>query len=320
MNSLGGSGNPFFFLISFDKTMSLVSPMADLDPCIRFKINEHRFEAHDHVSLPFLEKFEKDPFSIEEYTERFNRVKARIEYGDSYLVNLTFPTPIDTNLSLRHIYGLAQAKYKLLMPDNFVVFSPECFVKIADGHIYSYPMKGTIDAGIENAEQLLLEDEKELAEHYTIVDLIRNDLGMVADRIELTKFRYLDTIRANDKTLLQTSSEIRGRLPLDYASRLGNMLDTLLPAGSISGAPKKETLDIIREAEKDPRGFYTGVFGFFDGKNMDSAVAIRYIEEKENQLLYRSGGGITAMSTAGQEYNELIDKIYVPTGRKHLDS
>jgi para-aminobenzoate synthetase component 1 len=86
----------------------------------------------------------------------------------------------------------------------------------------------------------------------------------------------------------------------------------MLPAGSICGAPKAKTVSIIQDVEQDLRGYYTGIFGYFDGENLDSAVNIRYLEKKNDQLLYRSGGGITFLSDLESEYNELIEKIYVP--------
>jgi para-aminobenzoate synthetase component 1 len=86
----------------------------------------------------------------------------------------------------------------------------------------------------------------------------------------------------------------------------------LLPAGSISGAPKRKTVEIIRDAEGEPRGYFTGVFGIFDGINVDSGVMIRYIENTPNGFVYRSGGGITAQSDLVQEYQEAIDKVYAP--------
>ena len=93
---------------------------------------------------------------------------------------------------------------------------------------------------------------------------------------------------------------------------LGDILFRLLPAGSICGAPKKKTVEIIRKVEGYERGFYTGVFGYFDGQNLDSAVAIRYIERQEDQLVFKSGGGITFMSDWEKEYDEMQKKVYVP--------
>ena len=173
-------------------------------------------------------------------------------------------------------------------------------------------MKGTMDAALPDAEQKLLNSEKELAEHYTIVDLIRNDLSMVAKNVKVDRFRFIDKLKTNRGGLLQMSSEISGELPENYHEIIGEILIKMLPAGSISGAPKKKTIEIIREAEQYKRGYYTGIFGIFDGENIDSGVMIRYIEQKPDGLIYKSGGGITAKSNVDEEYQELIDKIYIP--------
>jgi para-aminobenzoate synthetase component I len=319
MNELGHSRIPFFFLISFDKKDAMIIPLDKLPKEIAFKINDHRHELGFGKRHSSKLIFNRHPKPFAEYLTAFNKVIKRIKYGDSFLVNLTIPTPIDTNFSLKKIYADAHAKYKLLINEKLVVFSPECFVKIIDNFIYSFPMKGTIDAAIIGAEALLLNDEKEKSEHYTIVDLIRNDISQISKNVTVTKFRYIDTIHTNDKVLLQSSSEIKGELRESYHDQLGDIFDKLLPAGSISGAPKAETLSIIEEAEDGSRGFYTGVFGIYDGKNLDSGVAIRFIEKTANGLVYRSGGGLTAMSDAECEYKELVDKVYVPTGRKYLD-
>jgi len=172
-------------------------------------------------------------------------------------------------------------------------------------------MKGTIAADIPNAKAIILADKKEKAEHSTIVDLIRNDLNLVATKVKVERFRYVEKIRTRQKDLLQVSSEITGSLPTNYAEQIGDILMKLLPAGSISGAPKKKTVEIIQAAEGQERGYYTGVFGYFDGKNLDSGVMIRYIEKNANGLYYRSGGGITTFSDCEKEYQELLDKIYV---------
>lgn len=141
-------------------------------------------------------------------------------------------------------------------------------------------MKGTIDASIPNAANVILADKKETWEHNTIVDLIRNDLAMVSTNISVTKFRFISEVHSRQRDLLQVSSEIRGELESDWRQNIGDMLCKLLPAGSISGAPKQKTVEIIREAEGQDRGYFTGVFGIFDGRELDSAVNIRYIEKK----------------------------------------
>ena len=105
---------------------------------------------------------------------------------------------------------------------------------------------------------------------------------------------------------------ISGSLPDNYHSKLGEIIFSMLPAGSVSGAPKEETIRIIRQSEGSPRGYYTGIMGYFDGRNFDSAVMIRFIEQQDEGMIYRSGGGITFMSDPEKEYQELIDKVYVP--------
>ena len=209
----------------------------------------------------------------------------------------------------------------------FVCFSPETFVRIKGGRIYSYPMKGTLDASLPNAEKLLMEDQKEAAEHATIVDLIRNDLSRVAEDVRVDKYRYIDVLHTNKGDILQTSSEISGRLPEDYPHHLGEILDAQLPAGSITGAPKDKTMQIIQEAEGYDRGFYTGIMGIYDQGELNSAVMIRFIEEEEvfpsktenrmnyeaiRKLYFKAGGGITSKSDCRKEYEEVIQKIYLP--------
>ena len=306
MNELGSKRIPFLFLIDFLKTKGKIIPLNDFQNEIQFEIQS------ENEKFKYEIQFKKHPISFEEYQQQFQKVQENILLGNSYLTNLTCATPIEINLSLEEIYKYSQARYKLLWKDNFVCFSPETFVKIQDGMIYSYPMKGTIDASVENAEEKILNDPKEKAEHYTIVDLIRNDLSKVAKKVSVPKFRYLEEIKTNQKTLLQVSSEVRGELPDNFHEKLGDIFDALLPAGSISGAPKDKTVEIILEAEIYDRNFYTGVFGVFDGKNLDSAVMIRFIEQSQSGLIFKSGGGITHQSSAEDEYQEMIDKIYVP--------
>ena len=173
-------------------------------------------------------------------------------------------------------------------------------------------MKGTIDAAIPDAEKIIMENRKELAEHVTIVDLIRNDISMVAVDVHVETFRYVEKIHSCGKDLLQVSSKISGILECGFPDHVGNIIETLLPAGSITGAPKMKTVEIIKEVEGYNRGYYTGVFGYFDGKNLDSCVMIRFIEKINGTMFYKSGGGITVYSDPHSEYNELIDKIYVP--------
>jgi len=173
-------------------------------------------------------------------------------------------------------------------------------------------MKGTIDAKVPDALQRIMSNKKEEAEHATIVDLIRNDLSMVANEVSVTKYRYVDEINTWTHDLLQISSEITGKLPTEWKDHVGDVLLPMLPAGSVSGAPKRQTVEIIRKAEFGPRGYFTGVMGIFTGEELVSSVMIRFIEEHEGQMYYRSGGGITHMSNCEDEYNEMLAKVYLP--------
>ena len=181
-----------------------------------------------------------------------------------------------------------------------------------EGTIRTYPMKGTIDAAVPDAEAKILANEKEMAEHVMVVDLLRNDLGIVGREVRVERFRYVDRIETADKTLLQVSSRIRAKLAPDWRSRLGEILERMLPAGSVTGTPKRKTCEIIDAIEEHERGFFTGIFGVFDGKSLQSAVMIRFIEQTPEGLVYKSGGGITIDSDAEAEYREMIDKVYLP--------
>lgn len=309
LGKLAASKIPFLFVADFEGKEFFVHTLDDLDG-IYYEIKGRG------NALPWIVgksvRFEKRPAPFEHYKKAFDAVKEEIKNGNTYLLNLTFPTRIATNLSLLEIFHATQARFKLCYKDRFVCFSPEQFVKIIGNKITTYPMKGTIDASIPNAKEKILKNEKEMAEHVMVVDLLRNDLGIVARDIRVERFRYIDSIKAGKKELLQVSSQISGKLPPDWQSRLGEILTSLLPAGSISGTPKKKTVEIIKRVEGHERGFFTGVFGIFDGENLESAVMIRYIEKTPEGLVYKSGGGITIDSDAKAEYQEMIDKVYLP--------
>jgi para-aminobenzoate synthetase component I len=314
MNEYGKGRIPFLFIIDFKMQRPMIFRLDDINPDeILFDIQGFSNAAsvarvHSNVSLL------KYPVSFEVYEQAFKMVSRELYNGNTYLLNLTFPTKIELSVDLAEIFLLCRAKFKLFIKGKFIVFSPEIFVRIEDGKISSYPMKGTIDASVPNAKERILLDEKEKAEHATIVDLIRNDLSIVAQNVKVDSYRYIDEIIANDKRLLQVSSQISGNLPADYNEHLGDVIFNLLPAGSICGAPKKKTVEIIKEIENYERGYFTGVFGCFDGKRVESGVMIRFIENVNGILYYKSGGGITSLSNAESEYKEMIDKVYVPIG------
>jgi para-aminobenzoate synthetase component I len=312
MNLLGTQGSPFLFMIDFEMNHPMVIPVDEVEADKLL----YDIEGSKNYTPQRPEKAQcffrvKEVVSRERYCIAFDYCLQQLRLGNSYLLNLTFPSEVETNLTLKDIFFLSSSKYKVWYRDSLVCFSPETFVKISDGKIFSFPMKGTIDASLPHALETILNDEKETAEHYTIVDLIRNDLSMVAQNVRVDNFRYIDHISTNNKNLLQVSSQISGLLPSDYAAGIGDILRTLLPAGSVSGAPKKKTVEIIQQAEQYQRGYYTGVMGYFDGANLNSAVMIRFVENIEGKLFYKSGGGITTRSHMEDEYKELLDKIYL---------
>ena len=366
INRLASQDEPFLFVINYQGDKAFIRLLSDINPeeCLfdfegRGNFSHARKET---LKEEILKKetwkeetwkkeisettWQIEPPLYEDYERSFNIMKNSIMAGNSYLTNLTCRVPVSCNLSLEEIFHRAKGKYKLLLRRSesltpFVCFSPETFVRIKGGRIYSYPMKGTLDASLPNAEKLLMEDRKEAAEHATIVDLIRNDLSRVAEDVRVDKYRYVDVLHTNKGDILQTSSEISGRLPEDYPHHLGEILDAQLPAGSITGAPKDKTMQIIHEAEDYDRGFYTGIMGIYDQGELNSAVMIRFIEEETSpvdfeadgeknfkakegkasegkepkasrKLYFKAGGGITSKSDCRKEYEEVIQKIYLP--------
>jgi para-aminobenzoate synthetase component I len=324
MNQWGGERRPFFFLIDFEMLHPVVLPMDKVSgEGIRFQmpvgpISEGFIGRCKESTSPSnktdirMIRLSHVGYSCSRYEDQFQQVIRHIRAGDSFLVNLTCQTSVRLDIPLTELYDGVRAKYKLLYKDRFLVFSPETFVQIRNGIISSCPMKGTLDASLPNACERLLGNPKEKAEHSTIVDLIRNDLSIVATKVKVQRFRYIEEIAAGSGRLLQVSSEITGQLAADYPERIGDILFALLPAGSVTGAPKKRTVEIIRETEDYERGYYTGIFGIFDGKNLDSAVLIRFLENTPSGMVYKSGGGVTAQSNMNDEYEEMLQKIYVP--------
>ncbi len=312
MDELSQKKVPFFFMIDF--------LMNNVEIYTETELNKNSlivdFEGFKNIKKePISAKkieLESFPESKKTYRKGFDLVQKNLKLGNSYLTNYTCKTEIKTNLTLEEIFYLSKAKYKVLYKDQFVFFSPETFVKIKDNQVFTYPMKGTIDASKENAVETLKNDVKEKAEHYTVVDLLRNDLSMVADEVKLNEFQRIDFIKTKQKNLYAMSSEISGKLKPRLQKKIGSIMKKILPAGSILGAPKPKTLEIILEAENHERGLYTGVCGWFDGENLDSCVMIRFIEKENGKLFFKSGGGITHLSNFADEYQEMKNKIYVP--------
>lgn len=312
ISTLARNGEKFLFIIDFEgKNAEIYTPEQAITSGVLFQMDSIPLENRSSIT-GIKKSFATVPINYDDYLQAFNKVQKALKRGDTYLLNLTFRTEISTAYTLEEIYHNSRARFKLLYKDKFVVFSPERFIKISYGIIETNPMKGTIDASIPNAESILLDNRKELFEHNTIVDLLRNDLSIVADDVKVENFRYVEKVTTHKGELLQVSSKITGKLPDNYLDNLGEIIFKLLPAGSVTGAPKEKTVQIIKDVENYDRGFYTGVFGYFDGKDLDVSVSIRFIEKEGDKLYFKSGGGITSLSNPVEEYNELQNKIYVP--------
>lgn len=308
MDQWGMEGRPFVFICDYLGENVWWGSEEDAQKWgIKFEFNQKQSKGY----LGEIQ-FDKYPLSYKDYLQRFNQVQSGLKRGDSFLVNLTFPTPIYTNLSIEEIFLHAQAKYKLLIQDHLVVFSPEPFIHIENNKIQAFPMKGTLAVNEKNRPDDLRIDAKEQAEHATIVDLIRNDISRVAYPIQVEKYQYIEQVKTHSQDLWQMSSLISGEIMPEFKNKLGSILKALLPAGSITGAPKAATMDIIKKSEGYERGFYTGIMGKYDGTTLDSGVLIRFIEQIEENLVFKSGGGITVFSDPEKEYLELIQKVYLP--------
>jgi len=326
LNQWGQEKKPFVFLIDFEQKKPLAWPVDACPDDFQFKftkasslkkelqnatIIDEPLAAVGHKNVNSVEHslITKYPIKTSDYQHKFNQVMDALHKGDSFLMNLTIPTPVQNTVHFQTYFDHAKSKYVVWLKNDFIAFSPETFIQIEAGTISTFPMKGTIDASLPNAKELLLNDSKELAEHATIVDLLRNDLSRVASKVRVTNFRYYEEIPTQNGMIGQVSSAIEGELPNDYAARIGSILYDLLPAGSVSGAPKKKTAELIASIEGTDRGYYTGIAGHFDGLNLDSCVLIRYLGADQ---VYHSGGGITFQSDMASEYQEMINKVYVP--------
>lgn len=307
INALGAAKTPFIFCINYDKTDGFVYEKEKIPPNIKIGIDKKRVAKPKNK--PTITNC--TPIAFTQYLDKIDAIKEHIKNGDIYLANLTCESKIEFSGSLSDIFDASLAQFKLLVDGSFVVNSPEEFVKIENGVISTYPMKGTADFKDENSIKMLIDDKKELAEHTMAVDLLRNDLSMVSSLVRVDNFRYPVIIEADGKKLIQTVSKISGKLANGYEQGFGDILFSLLPAGSITGTPKRKCVEILEKTENYKRGFYCGIFGEYDGVTLRSAVAIRYIEKTSNGYIYKSGGGITADSNPKAEYEEMIKKVYL---------
>lgn len=310
LNLYGKEGIPCFFLIDYAKRSPCVYPLESLPSEIRFAFGTPLVSLHQSARpLPLEWKKEAIPFEV--YHSKVRALQEEIAQGNCYLANLTQPTRFLTQASLGEIYEAASAPFKLLYEGKFVCFSPEPFLEIQGERARTFPMKGTI-LNAPGAKESLLSNPKELAEHVMVVDLLRNDMGSWAQEVRVDSFREFSLIRTWRGEIWQTSSIVSARAPR-WRERLGDILDRMTPAGSITGTPKRRCCEILEHLEEYERGCFTGVAGVFDGESLRSFVLIRYIESSPTgELFYKSGGGITIDSDPFKEYEEMLEKVYVP--------
>ncbi|HFS82420.1 MAG TPA: aminodeoxychorismate synthase component I, partial [Epsilonproteobacteria bacterium] len=183
INALGRERKPFLFILSYDKQKLFAQPLDRLDHGIYYKLETLRNYPVRKQHPPY--SFAKSPVSFSHYRSKMEKILEEIRSGNTYILNLTFKTPIKTDLTLHEIFTYARAKFKLYFKGKFICFSPERFIDIEGNTIATYPMKGTIEASLPNAAERSLADPKEMAEHVMIVDLMRNDLGIVADDVKV---------------------------------------------------------------------------------------------------------------------------------------
>ncbi len=307
MNQWGKQGLPFLFIIDFPKENGVAYPLSELPEDIRFSI---RASSSSEAPSPL---FKKHPISLKDYRISFDKAQKALQQGSISYLNLTATTAIETPLNLRELYASAHARYKILYKDEFACFSPETFVTIKNNRISAFPIKGTLQATSAHRIEELLKNPKEIEEHQQAVQLVQRDLEKIAEKVYVKRFRYVEKIKTHQGVLWQTVSEIVGQLPAGFQAHLGDIFNQITPAGSICGNPREASLKLLHQIELHQRKFYTGIFGVFDGRNLDSAVLIRFFEKTPHGLVYKSGGGITAQSKIEKEYQELISKIYVPT-------
>ncbi|WP_330924670.1 aminodeoxychorismate synthase component I [Candidatus Sororendozoicomonas aggregata] len=264
----------------------------------------------------------KAPFSPtispEQYDTAFRRIQAYIAAGDCYQVNLTqsFTAPYtgDSWTAYHQLRQSSPSPYSAYLDYpgiTLLSLSPERFIKVEKGIIESHPIKGTIARGADDISdkrnaQILTNSEKDRAENLMIVDLLRNDLGKVCEigSIAVPRLFALESF-ANVHHLV---SEVTGKLRPTI--NLFNVLSSIFPGGSITGAPKIRAMEIIRELEAGPRSAYCGSVGYVSSNgNMDMNIAIRTLVADGHTLSCWGGGAIVADSKATEEYNESVTKV-----------
>lgn len=256
-------------------------------------------------------------FDKDEYCRMVERAKDYIYEGDIFQVVLSNRLEADFSGSLFNTYRILRT----LNPSPYMFYfcgddmevcgaSPETLVKLENGILHTFPLAGTRKRGADSEEddaleKELLKDEKELAEHNMLVDLGRNDIGKISEFGSVEVEDYMSVLKYSH--VMHIGSTVRGRIRNDKGP--ADAIDAILPAGTLSGAPKLRACEIINELEDNKRGLYGGAIGYIDFKgNLDTCIAIRLAFKKNGKVFVRSGAGIVADSVPETEYQECLNK------------
>ena len=256
-------------------------------------------------------------FGKEEFCSMVEKAKYHIKEGDIFQIVLSNRLEADYEGSLLNVYRVLRT----LNPSPYMFYfsgtdvevagaSPETLVKLTDGVLYTFPLAGTRPRGKTDKEDLelekdLLADEKELAEHNMLVDLGRNDIGKISKYGTVTVEKLHSIERFSH--VMHIGSTVRGEIRDEFDAF--DAVDSILPAGTLSGAPKIRACQLINDLENNKRGIYGGAIGYIDFTgNMDTCIAIRIAYKKNGQVFVRSGAGIVADSNPEKEYQECINK------------
>lgn len=256
-------------------------------------------------------------FNREEYCQMVEKAKDHIREGDIFQIVLSNRLEADYEGGLLDTYRVLRT----LNPSPYMFYfsgtdvevagaSPETLVKLEDGVLHTFPLAGTRPRGKTDEEDLaleadLLQDEKELAEHNMLVDLGRNDIGRISKFGSVKVEKYHEILRFSH--VMHIGSTVRGEIRPDRDAL--DAIDSLLPAGTLSGAPKLKACQLINDLENNKRGIYGGAIGYIDFTgNLDTCIAIRIAYKKNGKVFIRSGAGIVADSVPDKEYQECLNK------------
>lgn len=291
----------------YNKALRELSQMADL-----LRTGEKKKEDKGRLTGEVKPLFDK-----EAYCSIVERAKHHIREGDIFQIVLSnrLEAPFEGSLldTYRVLRTVNPSPYMFYFSGTDVEVagaSPETLVKLEDGVLHTFPLAGTRPRGKTEEEDLaleqdLLQDPKELAEHNMLVDLGRNDLGKISQfgTVQVEKFHSIERY----SHVMHIGSTVRGQIREEFDAL--DAIEAVLPAGTLSGAPKIRACQLIGELERNKRGIYGGAIGYIDfSGNMDTCIAIRIAYQKNGRVFVRSGAGIVADSEPEKEYNECMNK------------